>query len=208
MKIIDHVKESGELYKLNKKEIVLLELPPMQFLMIDGEKDPNQNPEYSDAVGALYSVAYKLKFMVKKGPLAIDYKVMPLEGLWWAENMAAFTLENRLNWKWTMMIMQPDFITHAMFSEALENARSKKDNKKLEQVRFESFSEGLCMQVFHQGPYGEGEIETIARLHRHIIDMGYALSGEHHEIYFNSPQKTAPENLKTIIRQPVKKTTS
>jgi hypothetical protein len=208
MKTIDHIKESGERYKLVKKEIVLLEVPPMQFLMIDGEKDPNQNPEYSDAVGALYSVAYKLKFMVKKGPLAIDYKVMPLEGLWWAENMAAFSLENRLNWKWTMMIMQPDFITHAMFSEALENARSKKDNEKLEQVRFESFSEGLCMQIFHQGPYGEGETTTIETLHSHIAKMGYTLSGKHHEIYFNSPLKTAPENLKTIIRQPVVKTSS
>jgi hypothetical protein len=208
MKTIDHIKESGERYKLVKKEIVLLEVPPMQFLMIDGEKDPNQNPEYSDAVGALYSVAYKLKFLVKKGPLAVDYKVMPLEGLWWAENMAAFSLENRLNWKWTMMIMQPDFITHAMFSEALENARSKKDNEKLEQVRFESFSEGLCMQIFHQGPYGEGERATIETLHSHITKMGYALFGKHHEIYFNSPLKTAPENLKTIIRQPVVKTSS
>ena len=107
-----------------------------------------------------------------------------------------------------MMVMQPGFSTQEMVSEAVEKVRGKKENEKIEQVRFAAFTEGLCMQVFHQGPYGEGERETIATLHSHITGMGYALSGKHHEIYFNSPQKTAPENLKTIIRQPVKKTIS
>jgi len=201
----DLVRELGNIYKQPKNKITLVEIPKLQFLMIDGEKDPNQNPDYSDAVGALYSIAYKLKFSVKKGPLAIDFKVMPLEGLWWTDNMEEFSLENRENWKWTMMIMQPDFINKDMFLQALEETQTKKDIPHLKDIRFETFNEGLCMQIFHIGPYGEGERETISKLHDEIECQGYQLAGKHHEIYFNSPLRTAPEKLKTIIRQPVTK---
>ena len=173
--------------------------------MIDGCGSPNENQDYSDAVGALYSVAYKLKFAIKKGPLEIDYKVMPLEGLWWAENMAAFSLENRENWLWTMMILQPEYISRNLFEEVKSSIKKEKKPPKLEDVRFESFKEGLSMQVFHKGPYGEGEIETIEKLHNRIRSEGYELRGKHHEIYFNSPLRTAPENLRTLIRQPIKK---
>lgn len=205
MQKIDHTKEFSYLYKQPKNKVSLVEVPQMQFLRIDGEKDPNQNPDYSDAVSALYSIAYKIKFAVKKGPLAIDYKVMPLEGLWWADDMGEFTLHDRTNWKWTMMIMQPDFITLDIFNDALVQVKTKKAIPKLDNVRFAPFTEGLCMQIFHQGPYGEGERETIQQLHNHISKEGFRLHGRHHEIYFNSPQKTASENLKTIIRQPVRR---
>ena len=191
-------------YKQPKNKISVIDLPSLNFLMIDGSKSPNDNPDYADAVTALYAIAYKLKFTVKQSTLAIDYKVMPLEGLWWAEDMSKLTLENRENWLWTMMIMQPDFITVEMFEEATEVVKSKKDNSKLDEVRLESFAECLCMQVFHQGSYGEGERETIEKLHKQIDADGYVRTGRHHEIYFNSPLRTAPENLKTIVRQPIK----
>jgi len=203
MQKIDHIKELSHLYKQPKNSISLVEVPQMQFLMIDGEKDPNQNPDYTNAVSALFSVAYKIKFMIKKSPIAIDYKVMPLEGLWWAEDMAKFSLNDRNNWKWTMMIMQPDFISQELFIQSLSQAKAKTDNPRVEDVRFASFTEGASMQIFHLGPYGESERETIDQLHQHIAVKGMRRRGKHHEIYFNSPQKTAPENLKTIIRQPV-----
>jgi hypothetical protein len=200
---MDHLKEFSHLYSQKKNEVTFLDVPMMNFLMIDGTGSPNNNPEYSDAVGALYALAYHLKFAVKKGPLGIDYKVMPLEGLWWAEDMQLFTLENRDNWLWRMMIMQPDLITVEMFDEAIDAVRKKKNPPRLEEVRFEAYEEGLCAQIFHAGPYGEAERPSIDRLHQTIFDHGYKLRGKHHEIYFNSPLRSEPAKLKTIIRQPV-----
>ena len=204
MNKINHTKEFSYLYKQPKNKISLVDVPSLNFLMIDGIGDPNNNPDYSEAVSALYSIAYKLKFAIKKSPLAIDYKVMPLEGLWWAEDMTLFTLENRSNWQWRMMIMQPEYISEDLFITIVTSLKQKKDLPKLNDVRFETYQEGLCMQIFHLGPYGEGERETINKLHTHIESEGYQRVGKHHEIYFNSPLRTAPENLKTIIRQPVK----
>lgn len=177
----------------------------MTFLMIDGMGSPNDNPAYSDAVGALYAIAYYLKFAVKKSTLEIDYKVMPLEGLWWAEDMRLFTLEHRDNWLWRMMIMQPDFITTEMFIEAVNAVRRKKNPPRLDEVHLEIYEEGLSAQIFHAGPYGEAERPSIDRVHQTILDQGYRLRGKHHEIYLNTPLRTDPAKLKTIIRQPVEK---
>ena len=204
MKKINHAKEFSYLYKQPKNKISLVDVPPLKFLVIDGIGDPNNNPDYSEALSALYSTAYKLKFAIKKGPLAVDYKVMPLEGLWWAEDMAFFNLENRSNWLWRMMIMQPEYISEDLFKTIIASLKQKKELPKLDDVRFETYQEGLCMQILHLGPYGEGERETINKLHTHIESEGYQRVGKHHEIYFNSPLRTAPENLKTIIRQPIK----
>jgi len=203
MKTIDHLKELFNLYNQKKNEVAFLEVPPMNFLMIDGTGSPNNNPEYSDAVGALYAIAYHLKFAIKKGPLGIDYKVMPLEGLWWAEDMRLFTLENRDNWFWRMMIMQPEFITKEMFTGAVDAVREKKNPPRLDNVCFEAYEEGLSAQIFHSGPYGEAERPSIERLHIAIFDQGFTLRGKHHEIYLNTPLRTDPAKLKTIIRQPV-----
>ena len=204
MQKINHIKEYAQLYNQPKSKVSLIEVPSLNFLMIDGKGDPNNNLAYSEAVGAIYSIAYKLKFMIKNGPLAVDYKVMPLEGLWWAEEMTLFNLEDRSNWQWRMMIMQPEYINDDLFDTAFDFVKKKKDPPKLDEVQFKSFQEGLVMQIYHQGPYGDGERETIEKLHAQIETDGYKLSGKHHEIYFNSPLHTAPENLRTIIRQPVK----
>jgi hypothetical protein len=202
---IDHKVEFKHLYKQSKKEISIVDVPSLNFLTIQGHGSPNDNEDYSQAVGALYAVAYKLKFSVKKGPTGVDYKVMPLEGLWWAEDMNLFNLENRSNWLWQMMIMQPDLITREMFTQALEEVRAKKDPPRLDEVKYESMQEGLSAQIFHAGPYGEAERPSIDKLHAFIEEKGYQLAGKHHEIYLNSPLRSAPEKLKTIIRQPIRK---
>ena len=164
MQKVNHIKEQSDLYNQPKNTINLIEVPPLNFLMIDGIGDPNNNPAYSEAVGALYAIAYKLKFMIKSSPLAIDYKVMPLEGLWWAEDMALFNLNNRRSWLWRMMIMQPKYITDDLFLAAIDLVKKKKEVLKINEVQFKPLNEGLCMQIFHRGPYGEGERETINKL--------------------------------------------
>lgn len=134
---------------------------------------------------------------------------MPLEGLWWTENMENFDIQDKNNWKWTAMIRQPDFITKNMVERALEEVEKKKNLPSLSGIRFESLHEGLSAQIMHLGPYSEEE-PTIRKLHNFIEEKGYEFDGtihgeKHHEIYISDVRKTKPEKLKTIIRQPVKK---
>ena len=205
MQKINHIKVLGNLYSQKKNIVSIVNVPAMKFLMINGTGNPNNNPDYSKAVGALYSLAYAIKFHVKKGSMQTDYKVMPLEGLWWADDMTKFNMVDRHLWKWTMMIMQPDFITKDIFHEMQEETIKKKKDMKIIEVHLEEFQEGTCVQIFHMGPYGEAEAPAVKKLHDRIQEEGFVTNGKHHELYFNSPLRTAPENLKTIIRQPFKK---
>ena len=153
--------------------------------MIDGEGNPNTAADYKGAVEALYSVSYTAKFMVKKGPIAIDYGVMPLEGLWWADDMKEFSpADNKVMWKWTAMIMQPEWVTGELVEEAKQQAAKKKALPLLPRLRFESFEEGKAAQVLHVGPYAE-EAPTIERLHAFISDQALSLRDKHHEIYLS-----------------------
>ncbi len=199
----DFKKEWKHLYRPSAKEFVIVDVPPMNFLMIDGHGDPNTAQEYQDAVEALYAVAYKLKFMSKKEK-GMDYIVPPMEGLWWVENMEEFTTENKSTWDWTMMIMQPDWITQEMFEEALKEVEKKKNPPALSRLRLEVYHEGLAVQIMHIGPY-DAEAPTIARMHTFIDENDYEPAGKHHEIYLGDPRKVAPEKLKTVLRQPVRK---
>jgi len=176
----------------------------MNFLMLDGAGDPNHAPAFQTVVETLYAVAYTLKFMLKKGADGIDYGVMPLEGLWWSEEMATFSVERKSDWLWTLLIMQPDFITAAQVAAAKVEAAKKKYLPALPQLRFEAYHEGLSAQIMHLGPFA-AEGPTIATLHTFISNQGYQLRGKHHEIYLNDLRRTAPEKLKTVIRQPVSK---
>jgi len=185
-----------------KRKPALVEAPAMNFLMIDGQGDPNTSVDYQQAIEALYSVSYTLKFMVKQGEPAIDYGVMPLEGLWWADEMDDFLSAKKENWRWTSMIMQPDFITEKMVREARNKAAAKKALPALEKMRFEKYEEGRAVQVLHLGPFSE-EGPVIEALHAFAQAEGYALRGRHHEIYLNDFRRVAPERMKTIIRQPV-----
>ncbi len=207
MEKIDFKKELKHLYNPSAKEVVFVDVPEMNFLMIDGMGDPNTSQEYQDAIEALYSVSYTLKFMIKKGETSIDYVVMPLEGLWWTDDMTQFTTDNKDVWKWTSMIMQPEFVTKDLFDDAVEEVKKKKKNLlALPKICFENFHEGLSAQVMHIGPYS-AEGSTIEKLHNFIKENGYEFDGliqKHHEIYLNDPRRVAPEKMKTVIRQPVK----
>ena len=203
MKKIDHKKEFKELYTA-KGEPKIVEVPKMNFIMVDGKGDPNTSQEFKDAVEALYPVAYKIKFTIKKSDKQIDYKVMPLEGLWWAEDMEKFRELGKDEWLWTLMIMQPDLVTKDIYEKALAEVKEKKDLKLINKLRFESYEDGKSAQIMHLGPYSE-EAPIIDKLHEFIKESGYKLRGKHREIYLSDMRRTAPEKLKTIIRQPMEK---
>ena len=202
MKKIDLKKRLKHLYGPNAKGVVEVDVPPMNFLMIDGQGDPNTSQSYSDAIEALYGVSYALKFMVKKGDMEIDYSVMPLEGLWWVDDMSIFSVDDKSDWKWTAMMMQPDFVTPEMVENAVETVRVKKDPVALSLLRFEEFMEGRSAQILHIGPFSE-EGPTIEKVHKFIEGKGER-SGKHHEIYLSDIRRADPAKWKTIIRQPIR----
>jgi hypothetical protein len=174
----------------------------MNFLMVDGAGNPNTSQVYTEAVEALFSLSYAIKFMVKKGKKAIDYGVMPLEGQWWADDMSKFSADNKDDWKWTLMIMQPDVVTRELVEESIEEVRKKKNLPALSKAKFKAFAEGKAAQVMHIGPFSE-EGPTIQKLHTFIEEHGGRLRGKHHEIYLSDIRKAAPDKWKTIIRQPM-----
>ena len=200
---IDYKKRFKVFYGASAKKIAVVDVPEMNFLMIDGKGDPNTSEEFKDAVEALFSVSYTLKFMIKKGPSGVDYGVMPLEGLWWSEDVSDFATGKKDNWLWTAMIMQPDPVTRDLYAEAADEVERKKSPKGLHKMRFEPFKEGLSAQVMHIGHFSE-EGPTIERLHEYIAESGHVLSGKHHEIYLSDMRRAAPEKWKTIVRQPIR----
>jgi len=202
MEKLDLKKELRHLYLVSPKEPVLVEVPAMNFLMVDGVGDPNTSAAYAEAVEALFSVSYAVKFMVKKGPSAIDYGVLPLEGLWWADDMSVFATGHKSAWKWTAMIMQPPFITRDIIEAGISETEARKNPAAISKMRFETFSEGACAQILHIGPFSE-EGPTIERLHHFIDDHG-TRTGKHHEIYLSDVRKADPSKWKTIIRQPLR----
>lgn len=178
-----------------------LTVPPLQYLMVDGAGDPATVPAYADAVGTLYAVSYGLRFAVKAAG-GEPWPVMPLQGLWWAADMAGFSMERRGDWLWTMLIAQPAVVTQTMVDDAVAAAVRKKAAPSAAGVRLAVLDEGDVVQVMHHGPYAD-EPPTIAALHAWIADAGLALRGTHHEIYLGDPRRTPPEKLLTILRQPV-----
>lgn len=197
---IDLKTELKALYKPSTKEVVEIDVPAFQFLMINGEGNPNTSDDYKEAVEALFSVSYAIKFTLKK-EMALDYVVMPLEGLWWADDLASFNRDDKDSWKWTMMIMQPPEVSKQMAQSAIVNVQAKKGLPGLKKIRFEKFKEGRSAQTLHIGPFST-EGATIQRVHDYISSRS-ALRGKHHEIYLSDIRKAAPEKWKTIIRQPM-----
>lgn len=204
MKKIDLKKEWKELYRPSAKQVAVVEVPTFNYLMIDGRGDPNTAEEYKEAVETLYAVAYTLKFMIKKGEIGQDYVVMPLQGLWWVDNMAEFNMERKEEWQWKMMILQPPPVSEAMVRAAIAQTAKKKNPPALDKVRFASLHEGTAAQIMHIGPYA-AEAPNIEKIHQFIAANGGQLRGKHHEIYLSDPRRTAAEKLKTIIRQPFTK---
>jgi hypothetical protein len=202
MRKIDLRKDLKHLYQPSAKTVTQVEVPSFRFLMIDGRGDPNTAPEYAQAIEALFAVSYTAKFMVKKGPQAIDYAVMPLEGLWWADDMSAFATGDKSKWQWTLMIMQPPCVESAVIDAAIAEVAKKKTLPALGKLRLEEFAEGLCAQVLHVGPFAD-EGPTIARVHQ-FIDARGRRTGKHHEIYLSDIRKAEPAKWKTVVRQPMR----
>lgn len=202
MEKMDLKKEFKQLYGARPKPSIV-EVPDLQYLMVDGKGDPNTSEEYMEAMEALYGASYTLKFAFKKGRDR-DWTVMALEGLWWADDMGDFVAMNKGEWKWTMMIMQPPFITEEDLRETKKRLEEKKGNPAIAKLRLETFREGLSAQVLHVGPYS-AEGAVIKALHEFIASTGGVLSGKHHEIYLSDPRKVPEERWKTIIRQPFRR---
>jgi hypothetical protein len=198
---VDLKRELAMLYRPHAGGPRFVDVPELGFLMVDGEGDPESATSFMDAVGALYSTAYTLKFGLRK--LGLDFTVMPLEALWWVEGKDPFAFDRRGNWHWTAMIAVPDEVTPIEVEEARVTVAEKRDVPALPLLRFERFLEGLSVQVTHVGPYS-AEAPTIERVHTFIRDHGCAPRGRHHEIYLSDPKRTPPERLKTIVRQPVR----
>jgi hypothetical protein len=212
MKTLDLKKQFKYLYQPSAKKIEALQVPDLQFIMIDGaiEKGqaPGTSPGFAEATQALYSLAYTLKFMLKKRKAnAIDYPVMALEGLWWVED-GFFDITVKDNWFYTLMIMKPEAVTQELFEEAREQVRRKKgDSEILSRVRLAHFEEGLCVQVMHIGPYAT-EPATMDRMKEFMRENGLKDNvgpDKHHEIYISDPRKAAPDKMKTVLRHPVVK---
>lgn len=203
MNKVDYKSEFKQFYTAKVSKPTIVQVPKLNFIMIDGKGDPNTSQDYVDAIQTLYPVAYTIKF-ISKIKYGNDFGVMPLEGLWWTENMADFNPSDKSNWLWTAMIMQPEVITEEIYNQAVQHVREKKTPKLLDRLRFTSYDEGRAAQVMYVGPYS-GEGPTILELHEFIKEHGGTLNDynkHHHEIYLGDPRRADPAKLKTIIRQP------
>jgi hypothetical protein len=202
MNKIDFKKAQPELYRPSATDFMLIDVPDMQFVMVDGEGNPNTAPSYKKAIEWLFPVSYAMKFAAKSS-LEKDYVVPPLEGLWWADDLTDFVARRKDRWRWTMMMLAPDILTSAMFSAAVEKTE-KKLGTPPESLRIGTYKEGLSLQILHIGSYDD-EGPTLARLHNEVMPSnGFEFNGKHHEIYLSDARRTDPAKLKTILRQPVK----
>lgn len=199
---IDLKKELG-LYAPRRGRFELVTVPPIRYLMIDGHGDPNTSEQYRDALQTIFPLAFALKFLSKR-ELDRDYTVMPLEALWWAEDMASFTTaRDKSQWDWTALNLIPDWITDDHVEQARAAVRSRGGAPALDALRVETLDEGLCVQTLHVGSYDD-EAPVLAELHDVFIpESGLTMTGRHHEIYLSDARRTAPEKLRTILRQPV-----
>ncbi len=211
MKTLDLKKELKHLYQPSAKNVALVQVPRLQFVMIDGAIETGQEPGtsggFQEVTQAIYGIAYTLKFMLKKRKThAVDYPVMALEGLWWVED-GTFDIRVKDNWHYTLMILQPDVVTPDIFDEGLAALRKKRgDSAALSRLRLSYLEEGMCMQVMHIGPYAD-EPATVDRMRAFAAENGYqdcvGLGGKHHEIYLGDPRKADPAKLKTVLRHPI-----
>jgi hypothetical protein len=198
----DVKKAHKALYAPAADAFAVVEVPELRYIAVDGHGDPNTSPAYADAVEALYGVAYTLKFASKA--LGKDFVVAPMEGLWRADDPAAFLTRSKDEWEWTMMINRPDWITDDMVQAAVDRVAQKRRTAALEGLRLLTLNEGTCAQILHIGSYDD-ETPTLERLHQRVMpDNGLTFNGDHHEIYLSDARRTAPAKLRTILRQPVK----
>jgi hypothetical protein len=206
MQKLDLRNQYKHFYQPSANKVDVVDVPPFQFAMIDGEIEPGvlpgDSPAFQQALETLYGISYTLKFTSKlRKDDPIDYTVMALEGLWWVED-GVFDIRKADNWRWTAMIMQPDHINADMFQDGMAQLHRKKPSLALDKLRLETFHEGVCIQIMHVGPYAD-EPATLARMEAFARENGYLLCGKHHEIYLGDPRRADPAKLKTVLRHPV-----
>lgn len=204
MNKIDFVSKDKKFYQ-PKTEPEIVEVPTMQFLMFDGEGAPENNPSFREAFTALYGVAYSIKFMPKRGLLPFGYeefKVPPPEGLWWMAGGKSFDTSRPEDWRWTLMLRMPEFVTHELVNQVAGELVARKNNDVYWRVRLDTLKEGASVQLMHFGPY-EDEGADLASMEAYAHAAGYQYTGKHHEIYFGDPRRTTPSKLKTVLRHPV-----
>jgi hypothetical protein len=205
MEKYDVKKARKALYTAPTKAFKVVEVPELQYLAVEGKGDPNAAPAYGEAVEALYGTAYALKF-TSKNDLGKDFVVAPMEGLWRADDPSVFLTRRKEEWRWTMLIGQPDWIDKDMVVAAVKQAGSKKANPALGKLRLRTINEGICVQILHIGSY-DSETPTLKKLHEHYLPYNkLTFNGDHHEIYLSDARRTVPAKLRTILRQPVKPT--
>ncbi len=212
MSAIDYVKDNKNLYKPTKKPAIV-DVPKMQFIMVDGKGAPDPDAgsnedvtEFAKAVGVIYGLAYGIKMSYKgdiKIPGYVEFKVPPLEALWWMIGGSEFDVEKPEKWRWTAMMRMPDFVTSDIVKEYIEKLNKKKKTSDFNLARLEDFTEGKAVQILHVGPYSEEGV-TIETMHKYAEEEGFKLHGKHHEIYYGDPRRSAPEKLKTVLRHPIK----
>jgi hypothetical protein len=196
----DWRKDLKEMYFPPTNKVVEVMVPKLRFLAIEGEGDPNSSHDFQSAVEALFTLSYTLKFSIKKSDPPKDYKVGPLEGLWWNCDDGSL-VQGKGGWSWKAMILQPSFIDKEIFEKARKDALSKKQNPHLGKAILEDIEEGRSAQITHVGPWS-AEAENISKVKAFIREKGGAPEGRHHEIYMSDPRRVVAEKLKTVIRQP------
>lgn len=214
-KIRDFVKDAPELYEPGKIPVVI-DVPDMQFLMIDGQGMPDPSVgsdqdlgQFRQAMSAIYGLAFAIKMSDRSGTEPRGYepfKLPPIEALWWVDDANSFDFDSATphDWRWTLMVRMPEFVTDGLVARLARTLERTKGNPIYRQVRLDHLREGRCVQLMHTGSY-DSEGPNIERLHKHALAIGYKLHGKHHEIYFGDPRRSAPEKLRTVLRQPIVK---
>lgn len=197
------LKKTLDSYQARRGEYRVLDIPELRYLMVDGHGDPNTAPAFTAAVQTLYPVAYALKF-ASKNQLGRDYVVPPLEGLWWASDMDAFTIaRNKSQWDWTLLLLVPDWVPTDLAHDTVEHVRQNKQPALIDELRVAPLAERTCVQTLHVGSFDD-EAPVLHSLHREVLpERGLRPTGTHHEIYLSDMRRTAPERQRTILRQPV-----
>lgn len=190
-------------YRARRGGFHFLDVPPMRYVMVDGQGDPDTSSEYAGALAAVYPVAYALKAVARR-ELGRDHVVPPLEALWWAPDMTVFTsARDKARWRWTTMLLVPDWVPDDLVRAAVGAVARTKPDAAVDRVRLETLEEGRCVQTLHVGPY-DAEAAVLAEMHDHVIPgAGMRMTGKHHEIYLSDPRRVVPSRLRTILRQPV-----
>jgi hypothetical protein len=197
----DRRKEFNRLYRSSEDTVEVVDVPAMNFLFIEGPGEGDPYQDFRDSIEALYTISYALKIVIGKSAIGFEYSVMPLEALRWTEDSGS-TPGTSGSKQWRLMIVQPEYVGEDLFQEVLKKVRLKISPRKISQIRFEQFAEGLSAQIMHVGPYSE-ETESLNRLHQFIREKGFRMRGRHHEIYLTDPGKVLPSQLRTILRQPI-----